>query len=206
MKRRISREFYLYLGICLFLITDILYYIKPLTGLDTELLCGARNRFSLFHPVFLWIAKYMNLYILTLLVVVFLYFMKKKTIAYWLAGNTVIVGLGFNFVLKNIFRRERPTIIPQLIQEHSFSFPSGSTLVSTLLFGGLLLAAPKLVKRTYGRVLLRMSMVVLILLVGLSRIYVGVHYPTDVIAGICLGFSSLFISGYFIEKQNRPNG
>ena len=191
----------LYLGIILFFLMDILYYIKPLSRLDIALLLDVREKLSAFHLLFFWIAKYMNLYILTIVVVGILFFMRKRTIAYWLLGNTVIVGLCFNYLLKNMFHRVRPTIVPQLIQERSFSFPSGSVLVSTLLFGGLCLIASQLIKKRSYCWMFQTLMVVLILLVSLSRIYVGVHYPTDVLAAICLGFSALLISKYFLERE-----
>lgn len=102
-----------------------------------------------------------------------------------------------------MFQRARPSIVPQLVEEHSFSFPSGCALVSMLLFGRLCLVAPQVIKhRTYCWIF-QIVMVLLILFVSLSRIYVGVHYSTDVLAAICPVFSSLLISRYFMKKEKN---
>ncbi len=88
--------------------------------------------------------------------------------------------------LKLIFTRPRPTLWESLIQETSYSFPSGHALGSMVLYGSLayLLARshPSRSPLIYG------TAAVMIILIGLSRLYLGVHYPTDIIAGYIIGF------------------
>ena len=202
-KIKMNEDFYLYLGIGLFFLMELFYYLKPLTNFEVSLMIGLRENLFPFHQILLGIAKYLNLYVLTVVIVVLLLLLKKRTIAYWLLGNILFVGLCFNYLIKNLFRKERPTGLSHLIQAHSFSFPSGSVLVSTLLFGGLYIVASQLINKRSYRLLFRAMMVLCILLVGLSRIYVGVHYPTDVLAAICLGFSSLLISKELMAKRTN---
>ncbi|KEF42572.1 MAG: hypothetical protein ER33_04715 [Cyanobium sp. CACIAM 14] len=94
-------------------------------------------------------------------------------------------ALLLNQGLKVLFARPRPELWPALIRESSYSFPSGHALGSLVLFGFLAAvlahAYPHLARWIGGLVS------ALILLIGLSRLYLGVHYPTDVAAGYAVG-------------------
>lgn len=113
-------------------------------------------------------------------------------VAFWLVGRrsaaallsiTLAGAALLNFVLKVFFHRQRPVPYFDTPLPHSYSFPSGHALISFCLFGTLAaLITPHLQHRA-RRVIVWTSSVTLILLIGLSRIYLGVHYPTDVIAG-----------------------
>ncbi len=92
------------------------------------------------------------------------------------------------WILKHIYRRPRPEPFFNTILPSSNSFPSGHSLGSFCFYGAL---AAILINRTDSRRLQLITLVCtafLILLIGLSRIYVGVHYPSDVLAGFIIGF------------------
>lgn len=109
----------------------------------------------------------------------------------FLMAALVILAIGssglLTFVLKMGFDRVRPDLVDHLTHSTNSSFPSGHALQSTvafLLIGALLARAPQ--NRPLRRLILT-GAVLLTLLVGVSRIYLGVHWPTDVLAGWCLG-------------------
>lgn len=101
-------------------------------------------------------------------------------------------------VLKVIFARERPTDVGAIISETSFSFPSGHSMGSM----GLALTAVLLLWPTKWRVPVLVTAVLYVLTIGFSRLYLGVHYPTDVAAGWLLGAGWVTLV-YLLFKSNR---
>ena len=114
---------------------------------------------------------------------------KKIPIAVFL--NLVIVA-GLNFLFKNILQRPRPTEF-RLINETGFSFPSGHSMVSLAFYGLFIYLIYKYIKNKKLKWGLICVLSVLIILIGISRIYLGVHYTSDVIGGFLLGVSYLII-------------
>jgi undecaprenyl-diphosphatase len=90
-------------------------------------------------------------------------------------------------VLKIVLGRPRPTVAEQLVSVAGYSFPSGHSSGITALLTATALHTIEVATTRAQRVVLGIFYAVLILGVGWSRIYLGVHYPTDVVAGICVG-------------------
>ncbi len=88
-------------------------------------------------------------------------------------------------IFKNIFLRSRPDHL-KLIKQGGYSFPSGHSMISVCVYGYLLYLVLKIKNKTL-KYILTCLLILLIISIGISRIYVGVHYPTDVIAGYSLG-------------------
>ena len=128
---------------------------------------------------------------------------KKKKI-----GISIIINLGLsaviNFIVKNIIQRPRP-IGHRLINETGYSMPSGHSMVSMAFYGYLIYLIYKYVKNKNLKISLIVFLCLLIILVGLSRIYLGVHYTTDVLAGYLLGISYLIIFVFVIKKIKNLN-
>jgi undecaprenyl-diphosphatase len=110
----------------------------------------------------------------------------KIHMAYFAAGS-VVGGLLVSELLKDIFQRPRPEIVPHIAYAANSSFPSGHSMMSavTYLTLGALLARSQERKRLKAYFLLLAA--VLTFLVGVSRVYLGVHWPTDVLAGWMAG-------------------
>jgi undecaprenyl-diphosphatase len=107
------------------------------------------------------------------------------------AAGFLVVSLGsglmFCYLLKNFFLRERPKVVPHLAHFDPGSFPSGHSMGATVVYltlGGIISRQTRrLLKKSY---FLSVALV-LTLIVGISRIYLGVHFPSDVLAGWAIG-------------------
>lgn len=111
----------------------------------------------------------------------------------WALFFLLVNGLGgaFNGFLKELFKRQRPDILP-LIEQGGYSFPSGHSMGSFIFYGALSFMLFRLLKGKWKNVIAAVLAGCMILLVGLTRIYLGVHYPSDVIAGFSIGAAWLF--------------
>ena len=96
---------------------------------------------------------------------------------------TMIGASVLNITLKLAFKRPRPIPFFDLTAPESYSFPSGHSLASCCFFAGLAAILSGRIKHKRPRTILWTSAIVMFLLIGFSRIYLGVHYTTDVIAG-----------------------
>lgn len=98
-------------------------------------------------------------------------------------------GVALVVLLKNIFDRARPDVIPHLVEVTSQSYPSGHTMMSAVVYLTLATMVAFLQKKKRTKIF-SISMALLItFLVGCSRIYLGVHYPSDVFAGWAVGLA-----------------
>lgn len=117
--------------------------------------------------------------------------LKNKRIGISININLILSG-GLNFLLKNIIERPRPEGY-RLISETGFSFPSGHSMVSTAFYGFLIYLIWKKVKNKTIRNISCLLLGILIPLIGFSRIYLGVHYASDVMAGFVIAIAYLIL-------------
>ena len=111
----------------------------------------------------------------------------------------VVSSLVLNTILKGIFARERPNIL-RLVSENYYSFPSGHAMVNMALYSILIIYAYKLIKNKKIRYTIYIVLTALILVIGFTRIYLGVHYAGDIIGGWLMGFAVSLIV-YMIMKK-----
>ena len=127
--------------------------------------------------------------IITAIIVIILFASKFKREALFLTLTMGTCGIVMSFI-KTIFNRPRPNI-HRLVELNSLSFPSGHSTSATILYLSLALIFIKLMKKnTYTTILVAIAG---ILFIVSSRIYLGVHYPTDTIAGMSLGSAIVLI-------------
>lgn len=118
-----------------------------------------------------------------------------------IALNPIIAVL-INLILKLIVKRDRPIAI-NLIDETGYSFPSGHSMVSMAFYGFLIYLISKSKLPNKAKTVVVLAMIVMITLIGISRIYLGVHYPSDVIAGFMFGLIYLQIFIKILFKKSK---
>lgn len=113
----------------------------------------------------------------------------KKIEATAISINLIISFLA-NQILKRIVARPRPTEY-RIVEELGYSFPSGHSMVGMAFYGLLIYFIYRKVKNPYIKWTSCILLTILIFLIGLSRVYLGVHYASDVIAGFCISAAYL---------------
>ena len=133
------------------------------------------------------------------LIVAFIFYRKQwKMESYLMLGNLALAGI-LIVTFKNIYQRPRPEIL-HLVEEKGFSFPSGHSLAVTIMVGTLIVILSQRIKNTVWRKIVQILLSLYIVSVLVSRIYLGVHYPSDVIASLCVGLGVLFMEFPFYDK------
>jgi len=111
-----------------------------------------------------------------------------------------------NIVMKNLFLRPRPDVVPHLRDVTSTSFPSGHAMESAIIYLTLGAMLMRLAERRVTKIYCIGMAVFLTLLVGISRVYLGVHYPTDVLAGWMFGFFWASLCWLVARRFERETG
>ncbi len=123
-----------------------------------------------------------------------LYWCWQKRSAAYLIVLTILAAYT-NHLIKGIFAWERPPVDLWLVPVSGYSFPSGHAMMATVIWGYLAYS----IRNRYFTIL----MITLILLIAFSRVYLGVHYPQDVIAGIAVGALFLHIFKWSLKWMQR---
>ncbi|WP_169740191.1 phosphatase PAP2 family protein [Carnobacterium funditum] len=129
---------------------------------------------------------------------------KNKRLAIWYISQSILGAGALNILVKVLFQRERPTI-EHLVIQGGFSFPSGHSMGSLISYGGIAFLIFYLYKKSTLSIGVLVIAILLILLIGLSRIYLGVHFPSDVIGGYLLGTSWLTLLIALFPKLIKQN-
>jgi membrane-associated phospholipid phosphatase len=126
-------------------------------------------------------------------------------------GLLLLLSMGggglLDTVLKLHYRRVRPDVPWAFVHERSFSFPSGHSVMAVVLYGMLTYLLMQYERKTWERVGLIAGSVILIAGIGLSRIYLGVHYPSDVLAGYVVGtvwVMGVMAADWTIRRDEAP--
>ena len=115
------------------------------------------------------------------------------------AGASVLT-----FATKNFIERIRPEEAQQLIQVSGFSYPSGHSASTSALYLTIAIVAGRYIQNPGARIAMFLAVSAVLILVGASRVYLGVHYATDVVSGIALGAAwALLLAGFFTHFGHR---
>ena len=149
-------------------------------------------------PIAKFITNFGGAIFLIIATIILFILIKNKKIGFSIISNLVIVTI-LNQLLKNILQRPRPNEF-RIIEETGFSFPSGHSMASMAFYGYLIYLIYKYVKNKYLKWTLIVLLSILICTIGISRIYLGVHYTSDVLGGFLISISYLVI---YISAVNK---
>jgi len=135
------------------------------------------------------------------LTIAFIVILKNKRDPKYITINLALIFL-LNRILKFIIARPRPEIL-RLVVEDGYSFPSGHSMVSMGFYGFLIHLIYKNIEDKKIKYPLIVFLSLLILFIGISRIYLGVHYFTDVIGGFIIAIIYLILFIKFLYKNNK---
>lgn len=173
--------------------------LAALTAWEADLLLWVQNalRSPLFDPIVLFFTKLGNAGALFIaLTLLLLAFPKTRRVGLAAALALLCSLLFTNLILKNLFQRTRPweafDFLRNLVVETDTSFPSGHTSAAFAFALAVVRAGPKPWRKV------KVTVVVLAVLMGLSRLYVGAHYPSDVLAGLLVG-SLAGVTGWYLS-------
>lgn len=137
-------------------------------------------------------------FMIVLNVLLFIFIIVKKKYKLLIIVLSSISSVIINNLVKIIVKRKRPDYL-RMVMEKSYSFPSGHAMISVLFFGSIIYLVNK--HNLKYKKLITFSLSTFILLIGISRIYLGVHYLTDVVGGYLLGFIVLFLIIHLFERK-----
>ena len=149
-------------------------------------------------PIAKFITNFGGAIFLAVLTIILFILIKNKKIGVSIFSNLVIIT-ALNQLLKNILQRPRPTEY-RIIEETGYSFPSGHSMISMAFYGYLIYLIYKYVKNKYVKWIFMALLSLLIRSIGISRIYLGVHYTSDVLGGFLISISYLVI---YISAVNK---
>lgn len=181
---------------------------------DESILLMLRDTSDVGMPVGpAWLTKVMTditalggvtvLSLITLLVVIYLVLRRSYRTAAFVTCS-ILGGWALSSVLKLGIARPRPEVVQHLVEVNDLSFPSGHAMLSAITYLTLGALLSRLEERRTLRYFFPLVAVFLTLIIGLSRIYLGVHYPTDVLGGWAAGTvfacASWFVSRWFLGR------
>ncbi len=179
--------------------------------LDKEILLLIHSHSTVFYNNFFFVITFLGNFALVApigAIIASLLWHKKQLRDALIVFMSVAGASLANIILKMLFYRERPAFWPTMVHEAGYSFPSGHAMISSALIFSLIFIAWK----TRARWWVTIGGGLLIFLIGLSRLYLGVHYPTDIIAGWSASFFWVLIVyavargySYHIHHSDKPS-
>nr|WP_288929188.1 phosphatase PAP2 family protein [uncultured Streptococcus sp.] len=178
------------------------FYPEQLVAFDSPIQTWLRGDFptalTTFFKLVTSVIDPLGIIIWVSALVLFFLYKKWKLEAALLAGNLVLHGILIKLI-KLVYQRSRPSI-SHLVEEGGYSFPSGHAMATAIVVGTLIIIVQQRMQNQQIKRLVQGLLLLFILTIMASRVYLGVHYPTDVIGGTLLGFAILNIEFPFYDK------
>ena len=164
--------------------TPALYHFD--SSIQTRVHAWTNPWFTRSMLVLTWIGS-IKIFATSLVLVLIFLLLRRRQHSALLLGLTMVGAFALNEILKLHFHRTRPRVSWSIGDEHTFSFPSGHSLFSSVLYGTLSYLALRHATNLTRRISVIVPAILLVLGIGTSRIYLGMHFPSDVLAGYLTG-------------------
>lgn len=175
----------------IFLLMGILIITDHISSFDTTIYQMIISHNNNLTHILKGITEFGDAIILIILTLFILLVFKERKIGFLVSINLIVVFI-IGQITKYIFVRPRPSE-NVLIEIDGFSFPSGHSIVSIVFYGFLIYLCLTKISNKFLKYFLSIFMILLIITIGYSRIYLGVHYPSDVIGGFSFGLCLLIL-------------
>lgn len=178
------------------------FYSEQLVGFDSPIQTWLRGDLPAFLTTFFKLVTSLidplGIIIWVSALSLFFLYKKWKLEAALLAGNLILHGILIKLI-KLVYQRSRPSL-SHLVEEGGYSFPSGHSMATAIVVGSLIIIVQQRMRNQHIKRLVQGLLLLFILTIMASRVYLGVHYPTDVIGGVLMGFAILNIEFPFYDK------
>ena len=201
MKKRKITGLILLIG---FIVLTILLLTNNISSFDDfiyKYFFQMRNTF--FDIFFIFFTRLGDIIPVTIITICLLMIFNKED--RYILGSSMIITLLINQGLKYIIQRPRPPLEERLISQSGYSYPSGHSMMAMCLYGVLIYLINTKLKNKKLKIILTIILSIIILLIGVSRIYVRVHYPSDVLGAYLLTILILIINITLINNHIRGN-
>ncbi len=212
-------ELLFFSGMILFMILAVAVLFNLTLGFDKTVLIALRDKNNLSIPVFnTWLLPLMreitilgnsnSVTVITFLIAVYIFVRKEFGLSGIILAAVISSSL-IDLFLKWYFARSRPEIVPHLVTAYYYSFPSGHAFISAVLYPAVAILFIRITDKKILKTYISAIAIILVLLIGFSRIYLGVHYPSDVLAGWLIGLcwsSWLWILSKKLTKYSSSKG
>lgn len=187
-----KKKYLFIIPLCLFIIDYLLIQFQIIQPIDWFVYHLVQNLKCDFMTSFFKLCSNLgSTWFYVVLVLLLVIFKNKKDI--WIGIHLLIIQ-GINRFIKALVKRARPPQIYHLVKETNYSFPSGHSMSAMAGYGLLIIEVQK--SSLKYKTIIKVFLAIMIFLIGLSRIYLGVHYFSDVIGGFLLSLSYLLFIYY----------
>lgn len=208
-KKTLNKKINIFLGIliCIFIILTILVKTNNIEWFDNfvyNIVINLRN--DVFTSILIFITNLggiTSVIVIALITSLALFLFKKKKDSIAVIANLLFSSITY-VILKSIIQRPRPLEIDRLVDESGYSFPSGHTTNNFAFYLFAIYLVYKNVHNNKIRNVLIVILSIIPIMIAFSRIYLRVHYPSDVLAGIIIGIIcvSIFIKNIYPKINN----
>ncbi|MGG0657706.1 phosphatase PAP2 family protein [Rummeliibacillus pycnus] len=169
--------------------------ISFIQGLESPML-------TIVMKFFTYLGSFPIVMVLFIVVSYYLYIVVKHRAEFLLFGTVIIGTVILNQILKLLFHRARPDF-HRLIEAGGYSFPSGHAMSAFSFYGIVAFLLWRHIPTRLGRTVLVLISAIFILMIGISRIYLGVHYPSDIVGGYFASGLWLTIAIWFFQRYKE---